>query len=255
MLPKAILVATPGKTRDRKHAAIEMSTMNESSLTSSKTNEALWIEIVSAVVCVLSMVGSLAIIVTFVFVKDIRSKARELLVHLSLMDLMYASANFIGLWMPYRKYLNSGRNSSAYHTYHRVCQVQAFMAVYGTIGSVLWTLGLAVYLYYRIVSRDDIVTRRVVIGLYIFCYSLPLYVSLWLLLDDRLGYPNSPIVGGGWCSTNDKADTLESFMTYDIWMWMGIIALVPLYLTIHVHIRDEVCNTIIVEHVRFMYNW
>ena len=191
------------------------------------------------------MLGSLTIILTFLFIKEIRSKARELLVHLSLMDLMYTTANFIGLWLPYRENLNSGTNSSAYHTYNDVCRTQAFVAIYGTIGSVLWTLGLAVYLYYRIVSRDEIVTKRVVIVLYILCYSLPLYVSLWLLLNDKLGYPNNPMAAGGWCSMNDKADSLESFMTYDIWMWLGITVLVPLYFTIHIHIRDEVRTYVI----------
>ena len=212
-----------------------------SSSNSTKQNEALWIEIVSGVVCLFSMFGSLAIILTFSFIKEIRSKARELLVHLSLMDLLYTSANFIGLWLPYREHLSSGTNTSAYHTYNQVCKAQAFAAIYGTIGSVLWTLGLAVYLYYRIVSRDDIVTKRVLVVLYILCYSLPLYMSLWLLSNDKLGYPNSPLAAGGWCSVNDNADTLESFMTYDIWMWLGITVLVPLYFTIHIHIRDEVC--------------
>ena len=201
--------------------------------------------IISAVACILSMIGSLAIILTFVLVKAIRSKARELIVHLSLMDLTYSTANFVGLWLRYDNPLtnnNSSTYSSTYWTYDDVCIVQAFIAVYGTIGSVLWTLGLAVYLYYRIVSRDNVLTRRVVIVLYILCYSLPLYVSVWLLVKKGLGYSKSLFSGGGWCSVNDNIDPLEIFMTYDIWMWLGIIILIPLYFLIHIHITDEVHN-------------
>ena len=191
------------------------------------------------------MLGSLAIILAYAFVKDIRTKARELLVHLSVMDLMYSTANLVGLWLPYHKHLitnntNTSTYSSAYSTYHDVCEAQAFLAIYGTIGSVLWTLGLAVYLYYKIVSRDKVVTRIVVIVLYVLCYSLPLYVTLWLLIQKKLGYSDNPLSGGGWCSLDDDIDPLENFMTYDIWIWLGIVILIPLYFLIHIHISDEV---------------
>ncbi|XP_065896329.1 G-protein coupled receptor 157-like [Dysidea avara] len=157
------------------------------------------------------------------------------------MDVMYSTANLVGLALPYRRHLvgpDVVKNSAVHHTYYRICQAQAAFAVYGTIGSVLWTLGLAVYLYYRIVSRDADVAKWVVRLLYVVCYTLPLYTTLWLLCNDQLGYSDSPLSGGGWCSMKDNIDPLANFMTYDIWMWMGVI-LVPLYVSIHVHIRDE----------------
>ena len=204
-------------------------------------NEPLWIVLLSATVCILSIFGSLAIILAYTFVKVIRSKARELLVHLSLMDLMYSTANLVGIWLPYHKHLiTNNMDTSTYSTYHGVCEAQAFLGIYGTIGSVLWTLGLAVYLYYKIVSRDKAVTKGVVVVLYIFCYLLPLYVTLWLLIKKRLGYSANPLSGGGWCSANDDISPLEYFMTYDIWIWLGTIALIPLYLLIYIHISDEV---------------
>ena len=173
--------------------------------------------------------------------KVIRSKARELIVHLSVMDLMYSTANLVGLWLPYHEHLITNHtDTSTYRTYHGVCKAQAFLAIYGTIGSVLWTLGLAVYLYYRIVSRDKVVTKRVVIVLYVLCYSLPLYATLWLLIKKGLGYSDSPLSGGGWCSLSDDIDLLENFMTYDIWIWLDIIILIPLYFLIHIHISEEV---------------
>jgi len=178
-------------------------------------------------------------------VKDIRSKAREILVHISLMDIMYSTANLVGLAIPYRNHLlrlnpdGTPRSPAHYHTYNKICQTQASFAVYGTISSVLWTLGLAVYLYYRTVSRDADVAKWVVRVLYVVCYTLPLYITLWLLCTNQLGYSDSPLSGGGWCSVADNVDSLANFMAYDIWMWMGVI-LVPLYISIYVHIREEV---------------
>lgn len=214
------------------------------------------LQIVCGIVCVLSILGSLAIIITYALVKEVRSKTRELLVHISLMDIMYTMANFVGLMIPYRKHLHDDDNSTNYNnedhrTYQDICEVQAFFAIYGTIGSVLWTLGLAVYLYYRIVSRDPTITKRLLMVLYVICYVMPLYVSLWLLLDHHMGYSHNALSGAGWCSLNDKTVTkgheiynksLVEFMTYDIWIWLGIIVLVPLYLVIHVHIRQQVSS-------------
>ena len=206
-------------------------------------SEYFWIQLMSGVICILSILGSLAIILAFVLVKDIRSKARELLVHISLMDIMYSTANLVGLALPYHKvFLNRHNTSDAYL---HVCKAQAFIAVYGTIGSVLWTLGLAVYLYYRIVSRDVHVTVRLVRTLYVVCYVLPLYVTLWLLMEDWLSYPHNVLQGGGWCSVKGDIDVLVLLMTYDIWMWLGILILVPLYLVIHVHVKYEVSTSYI----------
>ena len=207
-----------------------------------EVNEPLWIVLLSAIVCILSILGSLAIILAYLCVKKIRSKAREILLHLSIMDILYSTANLIGVWVPYYKNLIATNNTdtSTYRTFHNVCIAQAFMANYGTIGSVLWTLGLAVYLYYRIVSRHHNFTKIVIIILYILCYLLPLYVTLWLFLTNGLGYSDSPLSGGGWCSIRDDVGALESFMTYDIWIWIGIIVLIPLYSLVHIYIRKEV---------------
>ena len=198
----------------------------------------------------LSILGSLAIILAFVLVKDIRSKARELLVHISLMDFMYSTANLVGLALPYHKYLDNASNEtdviSLHDTYLCVCKAQSFIAVYGTIGSVLWTLGLAVYLYYRIVSASSDVTSRLGRVLYVVCYTLPLYVTLWLLLEDWLGYPHNVLAGAGWCSFKDDVESIVIFMTYDIWIWLGIVILAPLYIIIHIHIREQVCGMLFV---------
>ena len=202
------------------------------------------LQIICGIVCVLSLLGSLAIVLTYALLKEIRSKARELLVHVSLMDITYTTANFVGMMIPYRDHLCDDNSTNCYsnksYRYERICEAQAFFAVYGTVGSVLWTLALAVYLYYRIVSRDENVTKRLVRVLYVVCYALPLYVSLWLLLDHHMGYPRNVLSGAGWCSVRDNTHDLVILMTYDIWIWLGIIILIPLYLVIHVHIREQV---------------
>ena len=214
------------------------------------TNISDAIRTISAVTCALSIMGSLAIILTYILIKDIRSKARELLVHLSIMDLTFTTANFIGILLPYDKHLFHRPLGPEHDNYERVCKAQAFFAVYGTIGSILWSLGLAVYLYYRIVSHDPRVIKRVVMLLYVVCYVLPLHPSLWLLLRGHYGYPQSAEESGGWCTvlvgTDNKKERgkldqeLMLFMVDDIWIWLTFITMVPIYLIIHCKIRAEV---------------
>jgi len=227
----------------------EESTTNWTTITPEHSGVNHGIRIVAGVTCVLSILGSLSIILSYIIIKSIRSKARELLVHLSIMDLIFASSNLVGLSLPYDLYL--------YHKHHeiydRVCKAQAFISVYGTKGSVLWTLGLAVYLYYRIVSRDANITKWVVRVLYLVCYTLPLYVSLWLLLTDSLGYPREGHSSGGWCAivVGDDARKVEKerydemlmvIMAVDIWVVLTFVTIIPIYLIVHCYVRKEVSN-------------
>ena len=206
---------------------------------------------ISAVTCSLSIIGSVAIILSYVLIKDIRSKARELLVHLSIMDLTFSIANLIGTILPYDKYLLHQTSGSAHDNFERACEAQAFFSAYGTIGSILWTLGLAVYLYFRMVSRDARLTKRVVIVMYFVCYALPLYPSLWLLVRGHYGYPKSGDDSGGWCTVligSDKTEhghydqELMLFMVDDIWILLTFITMVPIYLIIHCQVRAEVLS-------------
>ena len=132
------------------------------------------------------------------------------------MDLIYTTANFVGLILPFDTNLLDHPTGPQHRNFERLCKAQAFIAAYGTVGSILWTLGLAVYLYYRIVSHDYRVTKRIVLMLYAVCYLLPLYPSLWLLLSGHLGYPRIPNQSGGWCTILIKNNLKRAESKYDV---------------------------------------
>ena len=192
---------------------------------------------------------------SYLALREMRHTVREILLHLSIMNLISSTANLVGLLLNYHKTLDpvfeNGRlvYHSSYSTFHHLCLAQAFFTSYGTIGSSLWTLGLSVYLYYRIGSCDTGVTTRVMRILYVVCYALPLYVSLWLLLDGWLGYaPWSP-THRGWCTTvaveaNGDTRTLELLMTDDIWIMLSALIITVVTFTIHTHIRDQVSSLV-----------
>ena len=210
----------------------------------------MWIELAAGGTCVLSILGSLATAASYLALKEMRHTVREIILHLSIMTLVRSTANLVGLSLNYHKTLcpvvegNKTAYPSNYNTYHHLCQVQAFFTSYGTVGSALWTLGLSVYLYYRIVSYDVNITM-VMRMLYVVCYAQPLYVSLWLLLDGWLGYaPWSP-THKGWCATiaieaNGDTHSLELLMTDDIWIMLGMVTIAMVTFTTHVHIVAQV---------------
>ena len=220
-------------------------------------NDAL--EIFSTVTCALSIIGSLAIILSYIFIREIRSKARELLVHLSIMNLIYTTVNFVGLIVPYDKCLFH-RQGREHCDFKRLCEAQAFLGAYGTAGSILWTLGLSVYLFFRTaVTHNHRLTKGVVIVLYVVCYLLPLYPSLWLLLGGHLGYPQSAHEGGGWCtilieSDNQNASKYDRDMPlitadgHGLWMWVLFIIMLLIYSMLHCAMRAAKVHDSIVNY-------
>ena len=198
---------------------------------------------VVGVSCSLSILGSLLIILSYILFKKRRTRAREILLHISLMDLGVALANLIGLSVYFdRFYLLDNEQVPAY--IDGLCKTQAFFAAYCTYASILWTIALAGFLYFLIIHHR---TRRAIYFVwlsYLVCYGLPLLLSLWLVLTKKLGH--SPIDSSGWCTliTNDlqtgKVDIFITVFAYDLWIYLAIVIIPIFYLAIRCHLASQV---------------
>ena len=203
----------------------------------------------SIVVCVLSIIGSLLIIFSYIVFKSIRSNVRCLLVNLSLMDFGVGCANLVGILYDYESHLrNSSDQSSRILTdsAQRVCQAQAFFADWCTHSSIIWTILLPAYLYLLVTYQRSTHTKYVFLSFYIFGYGVPLISSLWLLLTHRLGY--APYNSAGWCTvqltdiSGRNPNIYLTAMSYDLWIYLSFV-LVPVFcLAVHLRIRDKVCS-------------
>ena len=204
---------------------------------------------VVALCCVLSMLGSLLIIFSYVFIAEIRTRSRAILVHLSIADFGVACANFIGATVYFHGYfrLNDCEkqpDNSICVVVNGFCTAQAFFAGYFTLASVLWTLGLAVYIYTLVATAvHSTFPIHIVRFLYFFCWGMPLLVAVWLLQTNRLGY--SPHGGAGWCSLKFAADTQEQQIVIvvfgnDLWIYTAFFMITILYLSSHCHIQRTV---------------
>ena len=211
------------------------------------------IRAVTGVTSILSIVGSLLIIFSFLLFKDTRTRARLILFHLSLTDLGVALANFIGDVADFDRFYYNGTtlDTDPPSLACGFCKAQAFFALFFTISSIFWTCILAVYMYFLTVEKGAAFMRYYLTFSVILCYSVPFGVSLWLVLTGRLGY--SPYNSSGWCSLTLKkvpslmsdADTNQhdiyaAVFGYDLWIFTTIVLIIVVYLSTHLYIRQEV---------------
>ena len=205
------------------------------------------------VTCVLAIVGSLLIMVSYILFKDIRTKARLLLFHLSLTDLGVAVANLVGGAAGFENfYINkNGTNGTATLIPHPgpaievFCKAQAFVALFSTISSVLWTCALAMYMYFLVLEKNSLFVRVFVHGSYVICYGLPVFVCIWAVCTKLLDY--SPYNSSGWCAlslTNSKHKRYDAIFSYDIWIVTTMVLIVVVYVSTHYFVRQEVCGVV-----------
>ncbi len=203
------------------------------------------IRAVVGITCCLSIIGSLLIIFSYIVQKK-RTRAREILVHISVMDLGVGLSNLIGLSVFFNKYYfrnNEAIEPAAYII--GMCKTQAFFAAYCTLGSIFWTTALAGYLYIIIVCRRN--PKYSVYFLrfcYFFCYGFAIAISLWLVLIGKLGF--SPHDSSGWCTlivTNPETEESDFFIAVfanDLWIYLAIILIVIIYVALKCFLSNQV---------------
>lgn len=248
---------------------VSLSCMSETLLYWSKGTP---FRVVVGIACCLSILGALLIIFSYACFKSLRSRARLVLVHLSLMDLGVGLMNLLGNLVHFDSYYvhtaTSANNESAgvqpdsgeeledvlsvcqYYlppvsiAVQRACIAQAFLAQYFTYSSVLWTMALAIYIYFIIVHYRKSYISHVLIFSYVLCYGIPVMLCLWILLTGRLGY--SP-ANGLWCSIvlrrpgETTGDTFVTFFGYDLWIYLTFLIVPIFFIAVKLFIRDKVC--------------
>ena len=212
------------------------------------------------ITCSLSIIGSLLIILSYVCFRSLRTRAREILVHISVMDLGVAAANLVGAAVYFDQYYGSlsclgpGVTAKPFSmcqinssTINGLCVAQGFIATYCTFGSILWTVCLSVYLYFLTVHHQTRISQYTLWFSYGFCYVMPLVLTIWLTATNRIGY--APYDSSGWCSIIGKDPTtgyrsmFVSLVGYDFWIYLTFVLVPILSITTHMYIRSEVSCT------------
>ena len=202
---------------------------------------------VVGVTCILSMIGSLLIVLSYFLIPAIRTKAREILVNLSLMDFMVATANLVGILTDYANDIPMhNATDPGIVTEKNLCIAQASFAMYGTISSVLWTICIAVYVFLRIMLEGSKLGQKCVYAFYVLCYGLPLVMTIWYSTTGKLGFDHYG--GSGWCSLKlydqHGAVPFNAIFGNDIWIYLTMILVPLLFISLHFYIRHNVSQVL-----------
>jgi len=148
---------------------------------------------------ILSTVGASITIGTYIFIKDIKTMSRHIIVCISIGDLLTCISNFSGILIP------------PTHKTKSLCEVQSFFSTTAVLTSFLWTLMLTVYLYTVIVrERIDLAKRIIIPWSHMFCWSIPIAINVIALTTGNLGNDGDE-TSAGWCWIRILDDSMINF--------------------------------------------
>jgi len=151
----------------------------------------LTVKIIVGTTCLLSILGASLIILTYVAFRDLRTIARQLLVNLSVADILIAASHFVGLLTNYERFLYSNLRSDV----DVWCSVQGAVTMYGTISSFLWTIAVALYMFTVIVMKRPEIAKKMVPVYYLVCWGVPIVFPVWFGVKRYLGFELPADVG------------------------------------------------------------
>ena len=192
--------------------------------------------------CILSMLGAGAIILSFIFSKELHTTSRFLLLNLSIADLIVAVSNIIGTTGTYKfEGINQTQQS---HSISSLCQFQAFTGLYGTDASILWTVVLLTYLYISLVCyRPNRLMNRIISAVcMVVCWGVPLVIAVWFLVEKFYGY--EPGFSPGFCTivTENRSQIYRIIVGYEIFLFISFLVLPVLCVMFACHVKWKVEN-------------
>ena len=202
----------------------------------------------------LSVLGSAFIALSYSCHPALRTRPMVILLNLSLMDCGLGLSNLVGILIDFNMYYNQTSSLSSLAAEGRwtsnnmkiLCETQAFLNIFFTISSFLWTSILSVHIYCFVVNhsyqRTKQFGRHLLQFAYLFCYGVPLFVTLWAQFRHHLGIPFEDSIG--WCALSNtirkKYNVFTAFFAYDLWFFSTVITIVVVYLSSCSFVRLEV---------------
>lgn len=183
--------------------------------------------------CVLSMLGSALVILTWAYPRKNRNKhGRILLLWLSVADLLSSCIYFI----------------QTFHTDgNDICEISALLGIYFPVASFLWTDCIAYFLYLVVFNRTDYQPynwTKLLRYFHVFVWSLSLVTIILVLAFGHAGYSSDDDANdnggsntGGWCWI--KADSPRERFIWEVIggkliEWMSCLVVLPyLYTSVY----------------------
>lgn len=141
---------------------------------------------------VLSILGSVLIVGTFIAFKNLRTRARQLLVQLSIADFAVAASQLVGVNVNLQKYAGhicTGMDQADFNiTSDTFCKVQGGLTIFFTVSSFFWTVAVAIYLLTVIVFESQRVGKWLTYLSYPVCWGVPAVIVMAFGLRKSIGF-------------------------------------------------------------------
>ena len=148
---------------------------------------------------VVSILGSLLIMLVYVLLKDLRNGAQKIITQLAVADFFLAAGFIMGAVNFLTHYNGSGERECP--IFQTVCKIQSFITAWASVSSYVWISVLAIYFFLCLHNFTALATR--LMPLYMTLAWLgPLLVLLPLLCLGKLGY--SRYAASNWCYVEDE---------------------------------------------------
>lgn len=148
----------------------------------------LSMRIAGGTTAILSILGATLIIFTYAAFKNLRTTARQLLVNLSVADIVVSGSHFTGILAKYENYysVNGDKfNSTIISTF---CSTQGAFTAFGTVASFFWSMFVAVYMLVLTQSRTAKPRKILVPIIYVLSWGMPILVVIVIAWMGYLGY-------------------------------------------------------------------
>jgi len=156
------------------------------------------VKVTSSITALLSILGASLIIFTYVAFKNLRTTARQLLVAISIADIIVAASHFIGLMANFDRFargnssLESRINES---TRDFLCVSQAAFSMFGTLASFFLTLAIGAYLVGILTCKNPSTWKKIIPAIYIVCWGTPVILIIPILVLRYFGFVLGADVG------------------------------------------------------------
>uniref|UniRef100_A0A803W146 G protein-coupled receptor 157 n=1 Tax=Ficedula albicollis TaxID=59894 RepID=A0A803W146_FICAL len=181
--------------------------------------------------CALSCSGSALLLCSHARWPELRTRPRQLLLYLSLADLLSALSYFYGVLRDFQR--------SSWD-----CVLQGAVSTFANTSSFFWTMAIALYLYLSIV-RGSPAGSGWLWGFHAVSWGVPLAITVAAVALRKIGYDASN-VSVGWCWVDLEAEDrlLWMLLTGKLWEILAYVTLPLLYILIKKHInRAGIGNT------------
>ena len=156
-------------------------------------------QVTATITCILSILGASLIIFTYVAFKKLRTIARQLLVCLSVADIIIAASHFVGLFANYERFLTEDEDGirvpSNMSYSDPLCIAQGAFSIFGTVASLLLSMLIAVYLLVLTQSKSMRPAKLMLPFIYVISWGTPVVIVVVLACEDSFGY--EPIANAG----------------------------------------------------------